>query len=116
MAIVFDTHKQHKALVEAGFTDPQAQAVTDVATTVLGIVATKADLEIFATKADVALLSTELKSDIARLEAKFDAKFEGVDKALDRMNALMIGQLGATVGGIGIIVGAMFAVIAPHVR
>jgi len=108
MAVVFDTHKQHKTLVEAGFTDPQAQAIADVATTVLGIVATKADLAVVATKADIAVLEARLNG--------IDKRFDDFNKSLNRMNALMIGQIGATVGGIGIVVGAMFAVIAPHVR
>ncbi|MBV8600050.1 MAG: hypothetical protein JO359_00650 [Candidatus Eremiobacteraeota bacterium] len=99
MAVVFDTHKQHKSLVEAGFTDPQAEATTGVATAVLSVVTTKADLEVVT----------------ARLDG-IDQRFNDVNKSLTRMNAFMLGQLSATVAGIGIIVGAMFAVVAPHVR
>jgi hypothetical protein len=32
------------------------------------------------------------------------------------MNSLMIGQIGATIGSIGIVVGSMFTMIAPHLR
>ena len=103
MAVVFDTYKQHQSLVAAGFTAPQAVAVTDMATAVLGVVATKPDVE--------------------KLESKIDARLDGIDKRLDdfhqtlgRMNSLMIGIIGATVSGIGIVVGAMFVIVTPHLR
>lgn len=96
MPVMFDTLKQHRSLVEAGLSDVQANAITGMATALLSVVATKDDLK--------------------TLEAKFDAKFDAVDKTLGRMNSLFVGQLSATIAGIGIIVGAMFAVIAPHIR
>jgi hypothetical protein len=108
MAVVFDTHKQHKSLVEAGLSEPQAEAITGMAAAVLSVVATKADLESFATKADLKLVE-------AKFETKFDAidkRFEDFNKSLNRMNAVMIGQLTATIG----VIGAMFAIVAPHVR
>jgi hypothetical protein len=103
MALVFDTHKQHKSLVDAGLGEAQAEAITGMATAVLSVVAAKADLE--ATR-------TEFRARFDGIERRFD----DFNKSLGRMNALMVGQLGATVVGIGIIVGAIFAVVAPHAR
>ena len=96
MTVTFDTHKQHKSLVEAGLSDVQAEAISGIATAILSVVATKDDLK--------------------ALEGKLDVKFDTIDKTLNRMNALIVGQFSATIGGVGIIVGAMFAVIAPHIR
>ncbi|MBV8150079.1 MAG: hypothetical protein JOY59_00855, partial [Candidatus Eremiobacteraeota bacterium] len=90
---MFDTHLQHESLLQAGFSGTQARALTSMATAVLDVVATKADLE-------------RLNE---RLEARFDAvdkRFEDFNKSLDRLNFLMIGQIGATIGGMGIIVGS----------
>jgi tetrahydromethanopterin S-methyltransferase subunit G len=114
MAAVFDTHKQHKSLVEAGLTEPQADAVLGLATAVLSIAATKDDLKRLEAKVDARFDA---------IDAKFGAKFEAIDKrfddfnkSLNRMNSLMIGQIGATIGSIGIVVGSMFTMIAPHLR
>ena len=96
MAVMFDTLKQHRSLLEAGFSEVQAEAITGIATAILSVVATKDDLK--------------------ALEGKLDVKFDTIDKTLNRMNALIVGQFSATIGGVGIIVGAMFAVIAPHIR
>jgi hypothetical protein len=119
MAVVFDTHKQHKSLVDAGFPEPQAEAITGVASAVLSVVATKADLSAVATKTDLEAMALRFEAKFSAMDARFDGidkRFGDFNKSLSRMNALMIGQISATVGGIGIIVGSMFAVIAPHIR
>ena len=89
--LAFDTHKAVKALKEAGFDDPQAEAVVaTVGEAIGGSIATKADIaelrtttkadiaevraEITelrtATKADMTELRAEMKTDIAQLRAE----------------------------------------------
>ena len=89
--LAFDTHKAVKALKEAGFDDPQAEAVVaTVGEAIGGSIATKADIaelrtttkadiaevraEITelrtATKADMTELRAEMKTDIAELRAE----------------------------------------------
>ena len=106
MPAVFDTHKQHKVLMEAGFSDPQAQAITGVATAVIEAVATKSDLE-------------RLGANFERLEAKVDARFEGVEGRLDELSkrigdlrAWGVAVFGATLGLYALI----FTVLAQHLR
>lgn len=52
---VFDTHKAFTTLIEAGFTERQAQALLDVGSEGYGALATKADLKTLeqATKTDL---------------------------------------------------------------
>ena len=60
MDVTFDTHSAVKRLTNAGFTEPQAEALSDtVHQAVTGGVATKADIAEL--KADIAELKTELK-------------------------------------------------------
>ena len=69
--LAFDTHKAVKALKEAGFDDPQAEAVVaTVGEAIGGSIATKADIAELrtTTKADIAELRTTTKADIARAE------------------------------------------------
>ena len=62
--LTMDTHRIVKRLRDAGFTDAQAETVTDIIAetraTALADVATKADLVPLATKADIAALRAEL--------------------------------------------------------
>ncbi len=70
--LAFDTHKAVKALKEAGFEDPQAEAVVATVGDAIGSnVATKADIAELraATKADIAELHAATKADIAELRA-----------------------------------------------
>jgi len=103
-----DTLKVAKRLREAGFTEPQAEAV--IAAVQEGTEG--ADL---ATKADIAELRAELKADIADLRSelrqsglRLEAKIEAI-KA-DILNRVFGMILGTLVVNIVAIVGAMFAV------
>jgi hypothetical protein len=62
--VTLDTHRIVKRLKDAGFTDAQAETVTDIIAetraTELTDVATRADLVPLATKADVAELETKI--------------------------------------------------------
>ena len=77
--IAMDTHRVVKRLREVGFTDEQAETVTDVLRetreTDLGQLAAKADLATI--KTDLALLKADLETTEARLETKIEAaKFD----------------------------------------
>ena len=103
-----DTLKVAKRLREAGFSEPQAEAV--IATIQEG--AEGAEL---ATKGDLADLRAELKAEIAALrselreaELRLEAKIEAIKAdILNRVFGLILGTL---VVNIVAIVGAMFAV------
>jgi hypothetical protein len=62
--VTLDTHRIVKRLKDAGFTDAQAETVTDIIAetraTDLADIATRADLVPLATKADVAELETKI--------------------------------------------------------
>lgn len=64
-ALALDTHRFVKELKAAGFTEPQAEAVTTMMRETREV-----DLSALATKADVLQLRTEQKADLA--EAKAD--------------------------------------------
>ena len=117
--MAIDTLKVAKRLREAGFTEPQAEAVTAAVqeATQGAELATKADLaELRAElKAEIVDLRTELKAEIAdllgelrqsglRLEAKIEAVKADI---LNRVFGLILGTL---VVNIIAIVGAIFAV------
>ena len=71
---VFDTHKAFTALMDAGFTERQAQALLDVGSEGYGALATKADLQTLerATKAD---LNTRLRELELRLTLRTGGMF-----------------------------------------
>ena len=117
--MAIDTLKVAKRLREAGFTEPQAEAV--IAAVQEGTEGTN-----LATKADLAELRTELKAEIAEFRAEFkaeiadlrselrqselrlEAKIEAIKAdILNRVFGLILGTL---VINIVAIVGAMFAV------
>ncbi len=77
MAIAtLDTHQTVKDLTAAGFTDTQAEALTQALRHVqqidLSDLATKADLA--AVKTDLAAVRAEVKADLAVLRAQLEAK------------------------------------------
>lgn len=82
---MFDTRKQHKRLIEAGFSDPQSEAVVDVATAVLDCVATKADLRLLETKFEAQFEAIDSRFDA--MEARFEAKFDAVDAKFDTIES-----------------------------
>jgi ribosomal protein L29 len=116
--MAIDTLKVAKRLREAGFTEPQAEAV--IAAVQEGTegadLATKADLaELRAElKAEIAELCAELKAEIADLrcelrqsELRLDAKIEAIKAdILNRIFGLILGTLAVNIVAI---VGAMFA-------
>ncbi len=128
--MAIDTLKFAKRLREAGFSDPQAEAViATVQEAAEGAeLATKADLSDMRAdlKAEIAELRAELRAGIAELRAelraeiaalhgelrevelRFEARFEALKAdILDRVFALI---LGAIVVNVVAIVGAMFGV------
>jgi len=106
--MAIDTLKVAKRLREAGFTEPQAEAV-------IGAVQEGMEGADLATKADIAELRAELKAEIAALRSelreaalRLEAKIEAIKAdILNRVFGLILGTL---VVNIIAIVGAMFAV------
>ncbi len=106
--MAIDTLKVAKRLREAGFTEPQAEAV-------IAAVQDGTETAELATKADLAGLRVEVKADIASLrselretELRLEAKIEAIKAdILNRIFGLILGTL---VVNIVAIVGAMFAV------
>jgi DNA-binding transcriptional MerR regulator len=117
--MTIDTLKVAKRLREAGFTEPQAEAVIAAVQdgTEGAELATKNDLNEVHTglRAEIAELRAELKAEIASLhselrqsELRLEAKIEGIKAdILNRIFGLILGTL---VVNIVAIVGAMFAV------
>ena len=102
--MAIDTLKVAKRLREAGFTEPQAEAVT-------AAVQEATEEAEFATKADIA----ELKAEIREAELRLEAKIEAIRSDMGAMKADILNRvfgliLGALVVNIVAIVGAMFAV------
>jgi hypothetical protein len=80
--LTMDTHRIVKRLKDAGFTDSQAETVTDI------IAETRAsDLADVATKADITALRTEIKADLSALETRI----------MKWLVPLLIGQTGLIV-------------------
>ena len=99
--MAIDTLKAAKRLREAGFSEPQAEAV---AATVLE--ATEAaDL---ATKTDLEAAIAALRSEMAQMELRLEAKLEAIKS--DILNRVFGVILGALVVNIVAIVGAVLAV------
>jgi hypothetical protein len=124
--VAIDTLKVAKRPREAGFTEPQAEAVVAAVQEATGgaDLATKADIaelrtelraDIAELKAEIAELRTEVRAEIADLrtelrqsELRLEAKIEAIKAdILNRVFGLILGTL---VVNIVAIVGAMFAV------
>jgi len=102
--MAIDTLKVAKRLREAGFTEPQAEAVT-------AAVREATEEAEFATKADI----SEVKAAIREAELRLEAKIEAIRSDMGAMKADILNRvfgliLGALVVNIVAIVGAMFAV------
>ena len=110
--MAIDTLKVAKRLREAGFTEPQAEAV--VAAVQEGTegaeLATRADIAALRVefKADIAALRAELKADIREAELRLEARIEAI-KA-DILNRVFGLILGALIVNIMAMIGAVFAV------
>jgi len=128
--MAIDTLKVAKRLREAGFTDPQAEAVVAAVQDAAegAEFATKGDLGEARTelKAEIAELRTELKAEIAELRTELKAGIAAVRSALreselrlearieaikaDILNRVFSLILGALIVNIVAMVGAVFAV------
>src|SRR6266436_2114142 len=124
--MAIDTLQTAKRLREAGFTDPQAEAlIATVQQAAAGAdLATKGDLAEVRTKleADIAALRSELREAELRLEAKIreaelrlEAKIEAVRSDIGSLKADILNRvfgliLGALVVNIVAMIGAVFAV------
>ena len=110
--MAIDTLKVAKRLREAGFTEPQAEAV--VAAVQEGTegaeLATRADIAALRVefKADIAALRAELKADIREAELRLEARIEAI--RADILNRVFGLILGALVVNIIAMMGAVFAV------
>jgi chromosome segregation and condensation protein ScpB len=113
--MAIDTLKVAKRLREAGFTEPQAEAV-------IAAVQEGTEGAELATRADLAGLRAEFKADLAELrselretELRLEAKIEAVRSDIaavkaDVLNRVFSMILGALVVNIIAVVGAVFAV------
>ena len=113
--MAIDTLKVARRLREAGFTEPQAEAVvaTVQEATVAGDLATKADVgavrtELAEVRAELKAEIAELRSELRQAELRLEAKLEAI-KA-DILNRVFGLILGALVVNIVAIVGAVLAV------
>jgi hypothetical protein len=102
--MAIDTLKVAKRLREAGFTEPQAEAVT-------AAVQEGTEGADLATKMDIA----DLRNELRQAELRLEAKIEGIRADMGAMKADILSRvfgliLGALVVNIVAIVGAMFAV------
>lgn len=85
-ALAFDTHKAVTALKQAGFAEPQAEAVVTTMGEALG--------GNVATKADLAAVQAKLETDIAAVRTEMAQEFKALYKQLWLM---AVGIVGLTV-------------------
>ena len=85
-ALAFDTHKAVTALKQAGFEEPQAEAVVNTMGEALG--------GNVATKADLAAVQAKLETDIATVRTEIAQEFKVLYKQLWLM---AVGIVGLTV-------------------
>jgi hypothetical protein len=121
--MAIDTLQTAKRLREAGFTDPQAEAlIATVQQAAAGAdLATKSDLAELRTKleADIAALRSEFRGELREVELRLEAKIREAELRLeakieaiksDILNRVFGLILGALVVNIVAMVGAVFAV------
>ena len=106
--MAIDTLKVAKRLREAGFTEPQAEAV-------VAAVREGTEGAEFATKGDIAELRAELRAEIREAGLRLEAKIEAVRSDIAAVKADILNRvfgmiLGALVVNIIAVVGAVFAV------
>ena len=96
--IPFDTHKIVKELQEAGFDEPQAEAVVSaMGAAVVGNLATKADLQEFryATQADMQEHRNATQADIRELRNEFKSDMQAMElRIMLRMGGLIVAGVG----------------------
>ena len=81
-APLFDTHQMVKRLIAAGFSDSQAETVTDVVRE-----ARQVDLDNLATKSDLRDLRAEFKTDLAGLKTELKTDIADVRTELGQLRA-----------------------------
>ncbi len=90
-ALAFDTHRIVKKLKLAGFTEEQAEAVTeavqDAAALDLSHLASKE--QVMALDARVDRLDAKFEAKIDQLDAKFEAKFDQLDTKIDYVESVL---------------------------
>ena len=102
-ALRVDTLQISKRLKEAGFTEPQAEAVTtalrDAREPDFSLLSTKADLNALrdATKADLNALREATKADSDRLHAEFEALRKEIDAKLEILRRDLTIRLGSMI-------------------
>lgn len=103
---VFDTHRAFQALMGAGFSERQAQALIDVGSEGYGALATKDDLKALeqATRSDLKALEADIadvrevmatKADLQALEQATKADLKDLELRITlRLGALIVGAAG----------------------
>ena len=89
-APLFDTHQMVKRLIAAGFSDNQAETVTDVVRE-----ARQFDLENLVVKADLADLKSELRADLAEVRSEVRAEIADVRSDLREVNVSLRAEMAA---------------------
>ncbi|MGA8549506.1 MAG: hypothetical protein WB678_04635 [Stellaceae bacterium] len=103
MPPALDTLQISKRLKEAGFTEPQAKAVTtvlrDAREADFSLLSTKADLNVLreATKADLNALREATKADSDRLHAEFEALRKEIGAKLEILRRDLTIRLGSMI-------------------
>jgi predicted nucleic acid-binding Zn-ribbon protein len=109
-ALAFDTHKAVTALKQAGFAEPQAEAVVNTMGEALGgTVATKADMAEL--RAEMAALRTELKGDLTAVQAKLEAEIAAVQAKLEAEIAAVQAKLEAEIAAVKTDMAEQFAAL-----
>ena len=114
MAVIADTLKAKKRLVEAGFSDEKAEGIVAIFNEADAQLATKLDLELFRkdmkaemgklrsdvreeiagvrseVKEEIAGVRSEMKAEIAELRSDMDTRFASVDSRFAEMKLLIV--------------------------
>ncbi len=117
MIISLDTLQTAKRLREAGFDEPQAEALTgllrDVQEAEQGQLATKADLGILDAKIDTTTAALDAKIDAATaaLDAKIDAATAALDAKIDTTTAALDAKIDAATAALDAKIDAVTAAL-----
>ena len=107
--MAIDTLKLARRLREAGFSEPQAEAVAEA-------VRDGSEGADFATKQDLAMLGTELRAEIATVRAEMREMEQRVVARIEASNAALMNRvvgiiLGTVLINVVAIIGATFAAV-----
>lgn len=91
IALTFDTHDYVKKLKGVGFSEEQAEVITDLQkvtnTNTLDQVRHEYDLDYLATKRDIKELEASTRRDIKELEVKLDARIKETELKIEMVKA-----------------------------